>query len=267
MFCPPPVFCPKQFTPADLFKGNLRGGGFWDFTDTRTVFTDPARTTPSLVTQQIQGVTDKGPGAANLQTAATTITHELNGTLNVGRFPGGVEGEHTVPTLFGNVQATGPGLFVMAGVRPTAYLAAANSFIDADFLNLSNARVFQFLVNNLGGLVSLTWNDDLTNSGFLSSANGLISLGNPVVLSLLRTPTTEEIFINGISVASVAKPKLPQDLAYTCAMGMGASYAGVTTFNNQTWTGDIYAGVIIAKVPSAQQRQQCLEWFLDHAGI
>jgi len=65
---------PILFTPVDLFTAVPGvGGGYWDFTDPLTLFSDTARTTPATLGGSVRGVTDLSGIGRHLSTATTTI--------------------------------------------------------------------------------------------------------------------------------------------------------------------------------------------------
>jgi hypothetical protein len=246
------------FDPASLFAGTE--GGFWDFTDSATVFSDSARTTSSTIGGAIKGVTDKSGNGRHLQTAASTILRQNGGGHDYASFPGGSIAALNTPNF--TAGALG-GYTCVIGVRNTGSTANQNyALVDSDISTGAN-RLAQVLFFWGGGGYETTtsWNSDGTLNGTTQTATPHLPPSGDHVVTVQRTPTLESIRVDGTQTISQVMTKNARvSAANSGAVAIGGAWWGTSTPINGVFIGRIYAALMIYRALTAGELANLEAW-------
>lgn len=243
------------FTPAALF-GVGDTGGFWDFTDASTLFSDSARTTPATVGNQIQGVTDKSGTGRHLQTGSTTISMQAG----YADFPGGVNG-FTVSTA--QVGSATQGYFCIVAIRPVVGVEMAP--IEADFGTPD--RIAQALIIRATGDLSTLYFNSSGTSPVAFTATGAISSGIDYIVANQHDTAGGSLRVNRSVVASDTASATPS-VSVVGQIAIGSAWEGAGSSPGlRRYHGRMYAAFWINRQPTGPELTALENWFGALIGI
>lgn len=233
---------PLPFDPLSMFASG-EAGGYYDFTDPASLFSDLGRTTPATMGGDVQGVTDKSGNGRHLSGAGSTV---------MGAGFTSISASHYFTVAAGAVGGLA-GYFMMIGFRPTA-VSGTQALVGADWLG---SRVAQALTINAGAAFALTFNSDASSNADVSG--GVLTAGADYTMSLYRSPTVEDLRVNGVVVATAARAKAPQAVS-PGTIAIGVDGQGTNT-PSRAFAGRLYAMMFIDRLPTGDELIALNAWF------
>lgn len=242
---------PPDIDPATLFASG-ETGGWWDFTDAATLFSDTARTTPSTLTGQVRGVEDKSGNGRHLSSASITITRQ-SGYIN---FPGTAAGLSTAAGQVGNAA----GWTTIIAIRP----ASLNGhWIDSDLGSDTN-RLAQNIYT-VTTVVALGFYG--VSTSYQTASGGAVAVGADTVLLASMSPTALTIRKDGSQIANTSYSTVVPKSSASGQLSVGSAWLGTGTNNQRPAQGRAYAALHINRLLTTTERDGVETWLGSLAGL
>ena len=246
-----------SFNPTSIFGGSDKGG-FYDFTDSATLWSNSARSTPASIGGQIQGVTDLSGKGNHLATSSSTILMQSG----YADFPGGVSGLGAAVASPGS----SAGHTCIVAFRPGS-VTGNQSLFDCDYANLTADRVSQTLLIATTSLYSLAFTGTAGANTVSTAASGIAS-GTDYYATMWRSTSEHVTRLNGALIqnttASTANPAVGTAQSKWV---IGSAYAGTTNPTQRYYTGRIYAALFINRQLTSGELSDLENYFRIKAGL
>ncbi len=247
----------SSFSPPSLFSGGTNGG-YYDFTDASTLYSDTGFTTPSSTDGQIRGVVDLSGNGNNLTTATTTILMRA-GTY--ADFPGAVVG---FARNFTGGLGSSSGWTALAAIRPSS-IGATGQWMDADYSNGATTRIAQAIwTDSTQG--SLAFYGGGTGSTNKSTTAAGISAGSDYVLTHIFSTTALTLRKNGSQTTQLTFGAVVPNSG-VAFFGLGSGWTGTAVQDQRRCTGRMYAALFINRQLTATELSDVEASFMKKAGL